>query len=79
MRPRRHVILILSALVLLPALPVRAMDRAAEATAAASPSFAVAGAFCAPRAGSPLASAAGFGVAALAVARFARRRGPGAG
>lgn len=47
----------------------------AETAAVSAPTFTVAGAFCAPRTGSPAAAAAGFGVAALGIALLARRRG----
>lgn len=75
MRPRRRRFA-LALTGLFAAAPVHAAtDRASEAAPAAAPAFSVAGAFCSPRGGSPLASAAGFGLAALAIALLARRRG----
>jgi len=75
-RTRRRIALACSLAGLLAAAPARAAaERAPEAASAARSTFRVAGAFCAPRSGSPLASAAGFGVAAFAIAWVARRRG----
>jgi len=82
MRARTRMLLVAGALLLGGPFGGASPARA-DVLPAKAPGFVVAGRFCAPRSGSPAASAAGFGLAALGIALIARRRGgrgrPGVG